>query len=115
MHLEEKRAIWRQTHKNCHLSVETHRELSVASAEDAYFSNLEDGEQQIKRQQQMEIVKCALNLLTKNQRRRYLLHVAHGMTMREIANIENSSAQVVHRSILQAKQKIQRFIFEDTK
>lgn len=115
LNLTEKRAVWRQTHKNCIVDMENHRELSVVSAEEAYLAQLENEEVQLKRQQQMALIKSALNLLTEKQRRRYLLHIVHGMTMREIASIENTAAQVVHRSIAQAKKKIQRFVFGDTK
>lgn len=115
LYLEEKRASWRQTHKNAYLDVENYEGLSVASAEDSYLEALESVDLQAQREQQLKLIKQALKILTKKQRRRYLMHVAHGMTIREIAVIENAAAQVVHRSIVQAKRKIQNFVFGDCK
>lgn len=92
LYLEEKRASWWQTHKNAYLNVENYKRLSVVSAEDSYFEALENVALQAQREHRLKLIKQALKVLTKKQRRRYLMYVAHGMTIREIATIENAAA-----------------------
>ena len=53
--------------------------------------------------------------LTETQRRRYLLHTHDGLTMRQIAALEQVNPMVVQRSIAAARRKIKIFLQKSQK
>ncbi|MGI6635408.1 MAG: RNA polymerase sigma factor [Christensenellales bacterium] len=105
MWLAERRANWRQTHKNISLNA-LNKHPAVPSAEDSYFQAMEDEEEDFRFKQQLRLAYQALNSLSSKQRRRFLLHAVMGKTLEETAEIEQVSLQSVHESICRARQLI---------
>lgn len=112
---QERRDSWRQTHKNVLLHEETLADVHTDSAEDAYFSRQEEEAAQAHLQRQRCLLQVALERIGKKQRRRFLMHVAHGMSCRDIAAVEGVSHQTVHRSILRARATIEQYLSHQTK
>ncbi len=105
MWLAERRANWRQTHKNVSLDA-LNKHPIVPSAEDSYFQAMEDEEEDSRFKQQLRLARQALKSLSPKQRRRFLLHAVMGKTLEETAEIEQVSLQSVHESICRARQII---------
>lgn len=105
MWLAERRADWRQTHKNVSLDA-LNKHPIVPSAEDSYFQAMEDEEEDSRFRQQFRLARQALKCLSPKQRRRFLLHSVMGKTLEETAEIEQVSLQSVHESICRARQLI---------
>lgn len=105
MMLEERRDNKRQTRRNISWSA-IKEPTVVVSAEEQFLQLLENKQEDLRRTEQLIIAKKALCKLSKRQRRRYLLHEVHGMTVRKIAYIERVSPQTVHESIMRARQII---------
>jgi len=109
---EADRSGYRQTWKNTSLDTLYEDEtaiFSVPSAEDEVIRQREQAEAYAKRQ---STATFALEKLTEVQRRRYLLHHAHGKTVREIADIEGVFFTSVHESIQAAERKIKKVLSE---
>lgn len=112
MTLEERRANWRQTHKNCRLIGETKHAPSAPSAEEIYITSIEEEEAEQGRLMKLSLVNQALKSMSSKQRRRYLLHVACGLTVRQVGQLEGVAPSVAHRSIKRAESIIRRYISE---
>jgi len=54
-------------------------------------------------------IQAALASLTSTQRRRLLLYYEHGLSYEQIAEIENCAYQVITKSVVLAKEKLQKF------
>jgi len=61
-------------------------------------------------EERLKLAKGALDALTEVQRRRYILHRAHGLTTREIAAIECVNQSKIMKSLDAAKNKISKFL-----
>jgi DNA-directed RNA polymerase specialized sigma subunit, sigma24 homolog len=83
---------------------------SSVSPEDIYILALDELEEKEERNQRIMLAEQALDKLTVIQRRRYLLNIVSDLTAREIAADEGVAFQVVSKSILSAKKKIDKFI-----
>lgn len=83
---------------------------AVKSPEDILIAQVEAEEFRRKRKRQIVLAKKALAALTDVQRRRYILHIGHELTTREIAEAEGVKHQSVVESISSAKKKIQKII-----
>lgn len=80
--------------------------VAITSVEDAYLAQISE--------QERKAVCCLLMdgfnyCLTDVQRRRLWLYVVDGMTLEEIATVENVTHQSVSESILKARKKIQDY------
>lgn len=86
MYLDEKRADWRNGHKNvslcCAASID---ESTLSSAEDEYFRTVEQIEEEEKMAMRMSLAAKALSKLKLKQRRRFFLYTVYQLSMREIA------------------------------
>ena len=85
-------------------------EAGVCTAPSPEDEVIEQPEQAVKQQQRHELAEQAMAKLTEIQKRRYLLYMVNDLTVREIAASEGVAFQVVDRSILSAKKKIQKFL-----
>lgn len=116
MYLEEKRANWRESNRNiCLQCTLKDAALMVQSAEESYIQGLEEDRINARRNKQLFFAKQAINSLSTIQRRRYILHVVHQLSYREIARIEGVSPQSVHRSVQEAKVKIRTTLEKQNK
>lgn len=108
---DEKLSDWRNNHKHTSLDSLGCRQIPKhLSAEDEYFTSLELKKEQATECAMLEVAKVALNTLSRQQRRRFLLHAVHQMTVRQIARIEGVSYVAVHYSITSARKKIDSFL-----
>ncbi len=111
MYLDEKRANWRNSHRNvslCH--VENVEASTLSSAEDDYFRDIEQEEEKERLAARMALAAEALSKLKLKQRRRFLLYAVHQLSMREIARLEGVSHVSVHLSIQSARKKIAKYL-----
>jgi len=109
---ESDRSGYRQTWKNISFDRLTEEELHtlcVPSAEQAVIEKDADEAAYAKRQ---STAARALDKLTEVQRRRYLLHHAHGKSVREIAELEGAFFTSVHESLKSAEKKIKKIVAE---
>ncbi len=113
IYYEDQKTEKRNTRKNTGLDgfEEFSCALSVPSAEDVYLEQCDQIEKEQNHRDRVSFMYEILASMNTIQRRRYVLHVARQMTIREIAEIEGGvSHQAIHRSIMRAKQKIASFI-----
>ena len=87
----------------------------TASPEDDLIAAVNAREESERRERQAVLAMQALERLTDKQRRRYLLYVTGGLTVREIATSEGIAFQVVGRSVLSAKKKMEKFLDKNQK
>jgi hypothetical protein len=80
------------------------------SPEDLFFGEIYAREEAERRKQRLGKAHRALDKLTAVQRRRYLLHVVDGLSMREIAEIEKAHFTAVFESLQAAEKKIKKFL-----
>jgi len=108
---EQDRAHNAQNKKNISIyGVDEALLLLESSPEEIHISEINSIEEEGLRQERLSIVDQILDKLTEIQRRRYLLHVVHELTTREIAIKEGVAQQVVNRSILSANKKIKKVL-----
>ena len=105
MYKEEDRAITRQGRKTTVLEEVDATPIRADSPEDTLIR----AEDTALRQQWARI---ALAKMTEVQRRRYLLHVAKGLSTWDIAQMEGVNQSKVFKSIQAAKKKMQNFLDE---
>jgi RNA polymerase sigma factor (sigma-70 family) len=105
---DQDRSGYRQTWKNSLLDgLDETEQCAAPSPEEILIDEPEKAEL---RQRQVEIAKRALDRLTEVQRRRYLLHVLKGLTLRQIAEIEGVNHSKIQKSIGEAEKKIKKFL-----
>jgi len=110
-YLERDRNGYNTTRKNVNLDwADQAGECGLASPEDSLVAAIDAREESEQRMRIVKLANQALDKLTDIQRRRYLLYVVDGLTVRKIAELEGVAFQVVDRSILSAKMKIQKFL-----
>jgi len=101
------------TRKNVNLDwADQAGECCTESPEETLIAAIDALEESERMKQQAFFAKQALDKLTDIQRRRYLLYMVDGLTVREIAASEGVAFQVVDRSILAAKKKIKIFFLK---
>ena len=84
---------------------------SVPSAEEEFISEFFDvPEQAAKERRRRKLAEQALDTLTETQRRRYILHHAHGLSTWEIAEREGVRHQSVVECLASATKKIKQFL-----
>ena len=107
IYLEQVRGENAQTKKNT-LFYESDETVlcCVPSPEDIFISEIDANEEAELHEQQLEVAHCILNKLTKVQRRRYLMHVVDGLTVRQIAVAEG----VAHPSVVECLQAVDKKI-----
>ena len=77
---------------------------------DILIGEIDAQEQTARHGQRLGTAKRALGKLTDAQRRRYLLHVVDGLSVREIAEIEGAHFTSVSESLQAAKKKIKKVL-----
>ncbi len=113
---EEKQSDWRNTHRHISFDQVSSQQLpTYPSAEEEYFANLEQAEEQMTRQTMVTLANEALRGLSRSQRRRFLLHTVQKVTVRRIAELEGVSHVAVLNSLRKARLKISRFLGEREK
>jgi DNA-directed RNA polymerase specialized sigma24 family protein len=107
---EQDRAAYRQTWKDVSIhGLDETEQCASSSPEDEIIDK--PAQATVKKQRQ-ELAKKGLNALTETQRRRYILHVVKGLTMREIATCEGISHPSVVESLLAAEKKLKKVLAE---
>jgi len=106
---EQDRANQRQTRLNVPLDSNEYilKYYVSPSLEDEYIERTEQEESLARRR---SLAKQALGLLSEAQLRRYLLHTAHALSTRKIAELEGVSQRTVMDSLEWAKKKVESFI-----
>ena len=108
VYLEQARDENRQTYRNVSLyGLDETDACCVLSPEEIV---IDQPEQAARRERMRRQARKALSTLTEVQRRRYLLHEADGLTIREIAEMEGSYFTAVHESLQAAEKKIKKFL-----
>jgi DNA-directed RNA polymerase specialized sigma24 family protein len=106
--LEQARRDTAQGNKSVPLSAV--EDIELCSVRGADYAVIEEAEEAERNRKRRELGKKALDKLTKVQRRRYLLHHANGLTVRQIADSERVSHIAVVYSLEQAEKKIKKFL-----
>ena len=110
---ETDRSDYRQTWKNMSFDRLTEKELDALCTPSAEQSVIEQGADEAVYTEMRSSAARALAKLTEIQRRRYLMYHAHGMTSREIAEIECVDHKAILNSIWAAEKKIKKFFSAD--
>lgn len=111
MHLQEKLANWRCTHKDCCLDAKlAHNALAVPSAEEALLNEENRKAERLAHRKKMRLANLVLGTLSPKQRRRFLLYVVNRNTLEQIANLEGVSFQAIQLSIKMAYAKIRKYL-----
>jgi len=107
-YLDQARAENAQTNKNISFDkLEKILLCRASSPEEVIIDAPEKAERHRKR---LTLVKHALDKLTEVQKRRYLLYVINGLTMREIGEQDGVSHQSVDESLMAAEKKIKNVL-----
>jgi len=103
----------RQTRKNISLHcLDATETCAVPSPEEEFFVRSERAAKERRRRKKERLVKRALASLTEVQRRRYLLHMADGLSTWQIAEIEGKNQKTIHESLSAAEKKVNEFLAE---
>ena len=101
------------THLNWNIEWAEQKGLcAVPSPERIIVAQIEAEELRRKREHRLELAKKALDSLTEVQRRRYVLHVGYGLTLREIAELDGVNHSKIQESIRAAEKKIKKVVDE---
>ena len=106
------RADYRQSWKNISFNRLTEEELNTLCTPSAEQSVIERDADEAAYAKRQSTAALALDKLTEVQRRRYLLHHAHGKSVREIAELEGAFFTSVHESLKSAEKKIKKILAE---
>lgn len=92
------------------LSIDQFAETELLSTESAEDEVLEELEPTSNSYTYVNALQVLNSCLTEVQKRRYLLYVRDGMTLRQIASHEGVGFSKIQKSINQAKEKIKKFL-----
>ena len=96
---EEAKATYRQTWKNLpDANEDDSLQNAELSAEGSYFGEIETRKEDARHQKQVDVAYHILSKLTDVQRKRYIQHYVHGLSVREIAKREGTN----HKSVLES-------------
>ena len=85
-------------------------ETDACAVPSAEYAVIDVPEEIDRLEERLNLAKGALDKLTAAQRRRYIMYHSHGLTMREIAEIEDVKHQSVVESLAAAEKKIRKYL-----
>ena len=85
-------------------------ELLCGDPEPDVLTAIIKGENEVRRNELIEVLPVAMETLPEKQRRRIIMHVYEGRTFREIAEIEGTKEAPINRSIQKAKKNLRDYL-----
>jgi RNA polymerase sigma factor (sigma-70 family) len=107
---EADRSSYRQTWKNTSFDTLDEDELLIFAAPSVEEEIIERVEMEAAHTRKASMAVRALDKLTETQRRRYVMYHVHGLTMRQIAEVEGVLHSKIQKSLDGAEKKIKKIL-----